>query len=230
MIQKLILTSSIILLSQASLALDNSSIFSDQIKNALKEKIPYAEIRVPNLEKLAKTVEIEAIHELIAVRVVEERSNGVALIELISRDGNNVRIQTPYQALVKVPVAIQRIFPNTKLKKEDFRLETINVATGTAKDYRGVIVYDLNSLSQVETKQTILENQFVLSSQIQKSPDLRKGETVQVEISSGELSLMTAATVLENASIGESVRVLTAKTKKEISGKVREDRTIEVRI
>ncbi len=203
---------------------------TDKIIRALQDRIPYAEIRVPNLEKLSKTEEIQSFGKIDRVKIIEERSNGVAMIDLISAEGKELRIQTPYEALVKVPIAVHRIFPNTRLTKEDFRLETINVSTGSGKDYRGMIVFDLNTLDQVETKQTILENQFVLRSQIQKSPDLRKGETVQVEMVSGELSLITAGTVLENAYFGNPVRVLTSKTKKEISGKAREDHSVEVRL
>ncbi len=217
-------------MSEPSLSSELQKQITNKIQNILQERMPYAVIKLPNLEKLSKSPEIVELSNINSVRVIEERSNGVAVIDLTSTEGKSVRIQTPYDALVKVPVAIHRIFPNSKLRKDDFRMETINVSSGTAKDYRGLMIFDLNSLDNLETKQTILENQFVLRSQIQKSPDLRKGETVQVEITSGDLSLMTAATVLENASFGENVRIMTFKTKKEITGKVRVDRSVEVRI
>lgn len=229
MIRKLVSTVALMLFSAASsFGLDDATLLSSRIHKILSEKIPYAEIRIPNLEKLIKTPQISAISEISSIRIVEERANGIALFEIVSTDGNSVKIQTPFQALVKAPVAVRRIYPNTILKKEDFRIDTINVATGQPREYRGVIVYDEQKLLHSETKQTILEGQFVVSNAIRKQPDVRKGETVKLELSSGDLTLTTAAVVQENASVGERVHVLTAKTKKEVIGKVKEDRSVEV--
>ena len=130
--------------------------------------------------------------------------------------------------MVNVPVATHRIYPNARLKKEDFRIETLNVATGAARNYRGAIIYDENKLEQMETRQSILEGQFVVVNAVQKQPDVRKGETVKLELSSGDLMLTTSAVLQENASIGEKVHVITTKSKKDVVGKVREDHSIEV--
>ncbi len=211
-------------------ALKDADLLSTQIKKTLIEKFPNSEIRLPNLDKLATSPEVSSIREIVQIRVVEERSNGVAVLELIGTDGENVRIQTPFQALMKAPIAIHRIYPNSKIKKEDIKIDVLNVAMSPAKEYRGAIIFDEKKIENSEAKQTILEGQFIVSSAIQRTPDLRKGEMVRLEMSSGELSLTTAATVLENASIGENVHVLTAKTKKEVMGKVRADHSVEVNL
>ncbi len=229
MIEKLIF-SSIILSSISAHALESSSILSNKIQKSLMDRVPYAEIRLPNLDKLSKSEEISALKDVATVRVVEERGNGVAILDLTSSDAQTVRIQTPYQAMVTVPVANHKILPNQKIKKEDFRTETINVAISPAKEYRGSIVRDELKLENSETKQTILEGQFVLSTSIQRTPDLRKGETIKLQMTSGELSLTTAATVLESGSIGEQVRVLTSRTKKEVVGTVKIDHSVEVNL
>lgn len=227
LIQNLMLSIFVILFfSNNSYALDDANLLSSRIHKILSEKIPYAEIRIPNLKKLVQSPEISDLTELSSVRLLEDRANGIALVELISTDGKSVKIQTPYQALVKTPVAAHRIYPNVRLKKEDFRIETLNVASGPAREYRGVIIYDENRLNQVESKQSILEGQFVVSNAVQKLPDVRKGETVKLELSSGNLTLSTLAIVQENASVGEVVRVFTTKSKREVTGKVREDRTV----
>jgi len=212
----------------SSYGLDDAALLSSRLSKILSEKIPNAEIRIPNLENLVKSPEIAAITTLSSVRLIEDRATGVALFELNSTDGVSTKIQTPYQALVKAPIAIRRIYPNTKLKKEDFRIDTINVAVGTAHDYRGVILYSDAKLDQMESKQTILEGQFVLSNAVQRQPDVHKGEMVKLELSSGDLTLTTSAVIQENASIGERVHVLTAKTKREMIGKVLEDHSVEV--
>jgi flagella basal body P-ring formation protein FlgA len=230
MIFSLIQIVSILFLANPAFATEFSDQVTLKIQASLKTKTPYATIRIPNLEKLCESAEVRALNDVVDAKVIEERYNGVALIELVSSTGESVRVQTPYQANVIVPVAIQRILPNTRLNKGDFRMELTNVASGPGRTYRGSMIMDLERLMNHETKQTIMEGQFVLNGQVQKSPDLRKGETVQIEILSGDLSLSTAATVLESASIGDPVRVLTAKTKKEITGKVRMDRSVEVKL
>ena len=216
--------------STSSYALDDANLLSSRIHKILSEKLPYAEIKLPNLEKLVKSPEISSMNELANVRIIEDRANGVVLLELTSAEGTSIRIQTPYQAMVKTPVAIRRIYPNTRLKKEDFRIENLNVATGNARDYRSAIIFDETKLEQMETKQSILEGQFVVTNAVQKQPDVRKGETVKLELTSGDLSLTTAATILENASIGERVHILTTKSKKDLVGKVLEDHSVEVRL
>lgn len=212
----------------SSYGLDDPTLLSSHIQKILSEKIPYAEIRIPNLSKLIKSPEVSAISELTGVRLLEDRANGVALLELTAADGSTVKIQTPYQALVKTPVAIHRIYPNTRLKREDFRIDTLNVATGPARDYRSAIIFDASKLDQMETRQSILEGQFVVSNAVQKQPDVRKGETVKLELISGELTLTTGAVVQENGSIGDHVHVITTRSKKDVVGKIREDHSIEV--
>ena len=197
---------------QSSFASIQAKDLSHQIQIALNEKFPQAEIRLPNLEQLASSDEIASLGEIEQTRIIEERGNGVVVIDLFSKTGKTVRIQTPYQALVKVPVALKRIFPNSKVKKEDYRIAVINIAISPAKEYRGLMIMNEEKLENTETRQTILEGQFFVSSSIQKTPDLRKGETVKLLMNSGDLSLSTAATILESASIGENVRVMTFST------------------
>ena len=214
----------------SAFAIESHSTLSKRIHQSLSNRLPYAEVRIPNLEKLSQSQEIRDLKSIADVRVIEDRSNGVAILDLIGDDGASVRIQTPYQAFVNVPVANRKILPNTRIKAEDFRVEKINVAVSPAREYRGSMVTDLASLENSETRQTILEAQFVVNSAIQRSPDVRKGEMIKLQMVSGDLSLTTAATVLENGSIGERVRVLTSRTKKEVVGKIKSDHTIEVNL
>lgn len=230
-IEKLIFSAFILSSFHASaFAIDHPNTLSQRIHKALSDRLPYAEVRIPNLEKLSQSQEIRDLKSIADVRVIEDRSNGVAILDLIGDDGASVRIQTPYQAFVNAPVANRKILPNTRIKAEDFRVEKINVAVSPAREYRGSMVTDLANLENSETRQTILEAQFVVSSAIQRSPDVRKGEMIKLQMVSGDLSLTTAATVLENGSIGDRVRVLTSRTKKEVVGKIKSDHTIEVNL
>lgn len=231
MIEKLIFSAVVLASFHASaFAIENPSTLSQRIHQSLSNRLPYAEVRIPNLEKLSQSPEIRELKTIADVRVIEDRSNGVAILDLVGDDGATVRIQTPYQAFVNAPVASRKILPNTRIKAEDFRIEKINVAVSPAREYRGSMITDLASLENSETRQTILEAQFVVNSAIQRSPDVRKGEMIKLQMVSGDLSLTTAATVLENGSIGERVRVLTSRTKKEVVGKIKSDHTIEVNL
>lgn len=207
---------------------------STLIQKTLSEKIADVEIRIPSLEKLAMTAAISSFQEIKSARVVEDRPNGTAVIELvgINSEGHekSENIQTPYEAWKKVPVAIRRIYPNQKLKAEDFRVQDVNVASGIAREVRGAMISASTPLHQLQSRQSILENQYVLSNAVEKQPDLKKGDTVKLELVSGELTLVTQAIAEEPGSVGDRIRVMTVKTKREITGVIREDRSVEVNL
>ena len=104
------------------------------------------------------------------------------------------------------------------------------MATGPIREYRGILVPADGDFSKLQTRQTLLENQFVTTSAIERQPDVRKGDSVRLDLLSGDLQLSTQATASENGSIGDRVRVLTTKTKKEVVGTIREDHSVEVRL
>lgn len=209
-----------------------SSRLSTLVRNSLTEKIAGAEIKIPSLQKLFSKSPMSDFTEITMIHVLEDRPSGVAVIEVLGvKEGNNDArevIQTPYEAWRKVPVAVKRIYPNSKLKNEDFKTQEVNVATGLAREYRGVMVAPETNFNALQSKQTILENQYVVSSAIEKQPDVRKGDTVKLELISGDLTLTTQAMAQESASVGDQVRVLTLKSKKEVIGKVKEDHSVEV--
>ena len=205
---------------------------TEMVKKLLEERIPGSEIRLPSLDKLASQSAITSFSEIRSARIIEDRPNGSVLIELSGLNfesrSKTEMIQTPYQAWIKVPVAVRRIYPNTRLKNEDFKTLEVNVASGAAREYRGVMMPAETEFSGLQSRQTILENQYAVSTAVQKQPDLRKGDTVKLLLTSGTLELVTQATVEEPASVGDRIRVLTVKGKREMVGKVNEDRNVEV--
>ncbi len=212
--------------------------FSDRlsslIKKTLEEKIPNSEITLPSLDQIAKSTELSDFETLADVRLLEDRPNGVALFEVVGKDPEErpltQKIQTPYEAWVKVPIALHRIYPNTQLKTEDFKIGSINVSTGQAREFRGVLASADTMVDRMETRQTILEGQFLVTSAMQKKPDVRRGDLVKLELNSGELSLSTQAVIQESAAVGDRVRVLTVKTKKEVVGTLRDDHSVGVNL
>lgn len=207
---------------------------SDLMKSTLTEKIADAEIRIPSLAKIFAQKPLSEYAEVRHVRLVEDRPNGVALFEVTGRTtaGQDQAdlVQTPYSAWKRVVVAKRRIYPNTKLRAEDFTISEVNVASGMAREYRGVMVPATTELSGLQSRQSILENQFVTSPAVERSPDLRRGDLIKLDLVSGELTLTTQATAVDPAVIGDRVKVLTTKTKKEMVGILREDHSVEVRL
>ena len=229
----------IFLLSQvegfaAELSSSLSDELSSKISQQLSDKIPNSRIKIPSLSHLTSLSPLSEIVVLNATRFIEDKPSGIAVIEVMgtTEGGREVRqiIQTPYEAWVDVPTANKRIFPNSKLKSEDFKVDAVNVATGMAREYRGILVDAKTDFDKMESRQTILEGQLVTRTSIQKQPDVRKGEMVKLELLSGDLSLVTQAIAQEPGAIGDRVRVLTLKTKKEIVGKIRADHSIEVNL
>ncbi len=211
-----------------------SSRLSSLLRTTLTEKIAGAEIKLPSLQKLIHQAPMSNFVEFKTARLKEDRPNGVALFEVIGTNADNQEItetiQTPYEAWKKVPIALHRVYPNAKLKNEDFKVQEINVASGVAREYRGVMVASDTVFTNLQSRQTILEGQYVVSSAIQRQPDVRKGDTVKLELISGDLSLTTQGVVEEEGYVGGQVRVMTAKTKREITGKVKEDHSVEVNL
>jgi flagella basal body P-ring formation protein FlgA len=205
---------------------------SDLIHASLTEKIADAEIRTPSLDKICSQNPLNEFQTLDRVRLVEDRPNGSALFEVTGKlkDGSEKSelVQTPYTAWKKVVVAARRIYPNTKVQDQDFKVIEMNVASGPIREYRGILIPAEGNFSRLQTRQTILENQYVTTSSVERQPDVRRGDTLRLDMVSGDLTLSTQATASENASIGDRIRVMTSKTKKEVVGTVREDHSVEV--
>jgi flagella basal body P-ring formation protein FlgA len=135
-----------------------------------------------------------------------------------------------FSALVPAWIAKRRIQPGERLKSEDFSVQDVNVAYGMNREFRGVILPASANLNVLESKQTILEGQFALSSGVKRVPDVRRGDVVRLSVMSGEVSLSLQGTAEEPAYINDSVRVMTLKTKKQMIGKLGPNGSVEVRL
>ena len=227
----LLLSSAISFAEEPSIAVVSlADRLSSMIKKTLEEKITHSEVEIQSFNALVESTPLKNFQNFSKVRLLDDKPNGVAILEVTGDEGQTQVVQTPYTAWMKVPVATHRIYPNTKLKAEDFKVQSINVASGPAREYRGIMASETTPLAQMESRQSILEGQFLTTAAIQKQPDLRKGDLIKLELNSGELSLTTQAVAQEPASVGDKIRVLTLKTKKEIVGLVKEDHSVEVNL
>jgi flagella basal body P-ring formation protein FlgA len=133
-------------------------------------------------------------------------------------------------AWVPARIAQKRIRPGESLQKEDFTLQEINVLQGGVREYRGLILSPDVDLSRLESIQTILEGQPLLSSEVKKIPDVRRGDFVRIQILSGNLNVMTQGIAIEPAYLNHTVKVLAGKYKKELTGKLQLGSVVEVRL
>ncbi len=216
-------------LGQANEKLQSAEI--DPIENSVRTEIGR---RYPNatIEFLAGStfpVEREGATPK-QVRILSENGGGTADYTVTYSDGSSALGQARFSAMVPTLVATRRIRPGERLSRDDFSLQPINVAQGLAYQYRGVMLGAKEAVEGLQARQTILEGQYPLSSGVEKVPDIRRGDTVQVKILSGEIQLLTQGLVQEPGYMNQSVRVLTQKTKKELTGHLREGGIVEVKL
>ncbi len=168
--------------------------------------------------------------EVSTIRILSEAGTGTADYSVILSDGSSLLGQARFQAMVPTFVAVKRIHPGDKISRGDFQIQTINVAQGLAYQYRGVMLGTRETIDGLQARQTILEGQYPLSNGVEKMPDIRRGDTVQVKILSGEILLSTLGTVQEPGYLNKNIRILTQKTKKELVGQLREGGIVEVKL
>lgn len=162
------------------------------------------------------------------VRILSEAGTGTVDYSVIYSDGSSALGQARFSAMVPTFVAMKRIRPGDKLARADFQIQSVNIAQGVAYQYRGVMFSANDSVDGLQARQTILEGQYPLTSGIEKVPDIRRGDVVQVKILSGDIALSTMAVVQEPGYLDQNLRVLTQKTKKELVGQLKKGGIVEV--
>ncbi len=168
--------------------------------------------------------------ELRQVRILSESGTGTADYSTLYSDGSTAIGQVRFSATVPTYVASRRVHPGEKLVGTDFQIQGVNVAQGLAYQYRGVMLPAKEKLDGLQARQTILEGQYPLTSGVERVPDIRRGDTVELKILSGEIRLSTMGQVQEPGYLNQSVRVLTQKTKKELTGQLKAGGIVEVRL
>ncbi len=137
---------------------------------------------------------------------------------------------TRFSAWKWARIAQKRILPGQPLGEETLGTQELNVAVGQLREMRGLILDTTVSTSALESRQTILEGQPVLSTAVRKIPDLRKGDPVRIEIRSNDLAVTTQGIAEEPGYLNALVRVSAGKGKRELQGRVREGNRVEVQL
>jgi flagella basal body P-ring formation protein FlgA len=138
--------------------------------------------------------------------------------------------QVSYSAWVSARIAMRRIHPGEKLEESAFNAQDVNIATGSAYEYRGVILARDAALAPLEARQTVLEGQFLTSTAVERVPDVRRGDTVRIQLISEGLTLSTSGTAEEPGFVDGRLRVITGRTKRELIGQLLNGNVVEVRL
>lgn len=171
--------------------------------------------------------------QIVSIRVGDENARAQVGFTVETRDDQGPHRGYGYAtfgAWLPARVAVRRVMPGEKLQNDQFELREIDVASGTQREFRGVILDQRSEITQLQARQTLIEGQPLLSSAVERVPDVRRGDFVRVKIVSNGLTLSTQATASEPGYLNGPVRVLTAQTKRELSGKLISSGVVEVKL
>ena len=133
-----------------------------------------------------------------------------------------------FSALRSAWIPSRRIQPSEPLQLSDFSRREVDVARSPIRESRGILLDVAADLEKLEARQTLLEGSPVTSTAVQLQPAVKRGASLRVEITSGEIILTTQGTAMENGITGTNLRIITDKQKRELVGKLRADGVVEV--
>lgn len=207
-------------------AADTSQLsFQSELKKVIEKNYMGARIEFQSSITWAQG---EAPTETSPIKILTDNQRGNVIFSVGSENPTVGTVN--YSAWVSAPIAKRRIQPGEKLNKDLFQIREVNVSQGLDREYRGIILDPATDFSKLEARQTILEGQYPVTTGVQKMPDVRRGDVVQVKVHTGSVILTTQGIAQEISYINENVRILTAKTKKEMIGKLQADNQVEVHL
>jgi flagella basal body P-ring formation protein FlgA len=171
--------------------------------------------------------------EIVSIRVGDENARAQVGFTVESKDDQGLHRGYGYAtfaAWMPARMAVRRVMPGERLQNDQFVQREINVASGAERDFRGVILDQKTDLTPLQARQTLLEGQPLLSSSVERVPDVRRGDAVRVRIVSNGVILSTQATASEPGYLNGPVRILTSQTKRELSGKLVSSGIVEVKL
>jgi flagella basal body P-ring formation protein FlgA len=199
------------------------------LKSELAKRWPGARI------ELTGTIQwlsgFRAAGNAIALSLQEINARGQAVFQVVDRSSGRLGSGwMNYAAWVPGYIARRRVSIGEKLSEQNLVPQQINAAAGNAYEYRGTFIEQGNGLAGLESRQTILEGQFLTSSAVQRIPDLRRGDAVRIRMISGDLAVSTQGTAEEPGYIHGKIRVMATKSKREFLGELYPDGVVEVRL
>ncbi len=206
---------------------------SDVVRGELTKRYPGARVELTSAIQwlmvgggISRSATNSPQGEVLSVRVGDENARGEVPFSVESRDDSGLKLswgRATFAAYVSARIAIRRLQPGEAVHPEGFVVQEVNVAFGPNREIRGLIMPPSDPLNRLETRQTVLEGQPLLLSAIERVPDIRRGDSVRIELVSGSLTI-------EPGFLDGQIHVMSLKTKRELIGKLMSGGIVEVRL
>lgn len=204
----------------------------DSIRQRLEARYPEATIELGRHVKWIRGAfsENEMLRDL-PVTLLGESAQGGIQFEVLSKD-KVLRAEgmLPFSAWIEGRKAVRRIQIGERLNDEMFEVARVDIAQGAAFEIKHSLANAQQSVQGLEAKQTINEGSWLLTHAADRIPDIRKGDRIPIRLLSGELTLTTTGIALEPGNRHQRIKVLSAKSKREFTGELSPDGSVEVRL
>jgi flagella basal body P-ring formation protein FlgA len=157
-------------------------------------------------------------------RFLRQRQLGV---EILQNDRVISKVYLPYRAkfLVQVPVARNALRKTHILKTEDSEYQWLNLSQRSRDE-----VFIKEDLVGLELKRDVALGEPLSKRFLKKQILIKRGEMVDAQVISEGLAVRVKAKSLEHAGAGDKVRVFIPSTKKTLSGVLKSDSQVEIRL
>ncbi|MGZ3708803.1 MAG: flagellar basal body P-ring formation chaperone FlgA [Bdellovibrionota bacterium] len=215
-----------LLLSTAAIAADSGAL-TGTLQKELAQRYPGTRIELTTAVQFSQGRMPE---EIASLNVLSDNGRGELQFEVRGADYSINYGWVRFSAWMPAYIATHRIHPGERLTPDSFTLQEVNLSNAQVAEYRGVILPKTADLSTLEARQTVMEGQFLVTNAVEKIPDVRRGDLVQIRLFSGGLTLTTQGMAEEPGYLNGQIRVMAAKTKRELVGKIQSGGIVEVRL
>lgn len=201
-----------------------------QLINELQKKYPGSRIELRGDLNL---ISGEIPRKDLVISLSSEKPDGRFQFQvkgIIAEKAVSATIEIDASAWVSTWVAKKRIHPGEKLSVEMFDKQEVDVTSGLAHEHRGLILSAEENISELQTRQSILQGHYVLSTAVQPIPSVDRGDVVRVRLTSGDIVLVTGAVAQEPGHVNKPINVITQRTKKHLIGTLKEGNLVEVKL
>ncbi len=149
-----------------------------------------------------------------------------AAMLVVPADGPTVqqrRVSGSIYETIDIPVFARAMGAGMTVQEAD--LQWISVRTDRLI---GNVITDARQLVGMTTKRPLRTGQMLRASDLVMTPAIRKNSLVTLALKTGTMNLTVTGKALEDAAIGQSIRVVNVNSKKELTGIVQDPSTIVI--
>lgn len=204
----------------------------DSIRQKLEARYPEASIELSHQVKWIRGAFAESdLLEDLPVTLLGESAQGGVAFEVWSKD-KVLRAEGSLQfsAWLEGRKAVRRIQVGEHLSDDLFRVARVDIAQGAAYEIKHSLAAAVQSVEGLEAKQSIAEGGWLLTHAADRIPDVRKGDRIPIRLLSGELMLTTTGIAQESGVRKQRIKVLSSKGKREFTGELSADGSVEVHL